>query len=140
MQSATLPSYHAAATQRRTTTTGKRVWVGRSASALAIAFLLFDASIKLAPIPAVTQAFAQLGFPIGLAPLIGTLAIACTLVYAVPRTAVLGAILLTGYLGGALAAQLRIQPGAFPLVFPFIIATLVWGGLLLRDSRVRALL
>jgi hypothetical protein len=66
--------------------------------------------------------------------------ITCTLLYIIPRTSVLGAILLTGYLGGAVASHLRVGSGAFPIVFPIIFGALVWGGLFLRDGRLRALI
>ena len=72
-----------------------------------------------------------------LAPTIGILALACTAVYAIPRSAVLGAVLLTGYLGGAIATQVRAGAGLFPIFFPLIIAALIWGGLFLRDDRLR---
>jgi len=105
-----------------------------------ILFLTFDAVIKLVKIPAVAEAFGRLGYPLSLASGIGVLALICTAVYAIPRTAALGAVLLTGYLGGAIATQVRIGAGAFSVVFPIIIAGLVWGGLFLRDSRLRAFL
>jgi hypothetical protein len=113
---------------------------GIAASALAVLFLLFDGGIKLVPIAPVVEAFGQLGWPVALAGTVGLLAIACTLLYAIPRTAPLGALLLTGYLGGAIATQVRIGAPAFSIVFPLIVAALVWGGLFLRDERVRALL
>jgi hypothetical protein len=105
-----------------------------------ILFLTFDAVVKLVKIAPVVDAFAQLGYPISLAPAIGVLALACTAVYAIPRTSVLGAVLLTGYLGGAIATQVRIGAGVFPVFFPLIIAALVWGGLYLREEKLRALL
>jgi hypothetical protein len=124
----------------RSAATSKRLWTGRIISAVPILFLTFDAVIKLVKIPAVAEAFGRLGYPLSLASGIGVLALICTAVYAIPRTAALGAVLLTGYLGGAIATQLRIGAGAFPVVFPIIIAGLVWGGLFLRDSRLRAFL
>jgi hypothetical protein len=118
----------------------KRLWVGRIISAVPVLFLTFDAVIKLMKVSAVAEAFGRLGFPLSLAPGIGILALICTAVYAVPRTAVLGAVLLTGYLGGAVATQVRASSGAFEVIFPIIIAALVWGGLFLRDDRLRAFL
>ena len=83
----------------------------------------------------------QLGYPVPLAPVIGTILLICVVLYAIPRTAPLGAILLTGYLGGAVASQLRIGMPLFTYTLaPTYLAALAWGGLYLRDSRVRALL
>ena len=115
------------------------LWVGRIMSALPILFLIFDAVIKVINIQPVIDASVQLGLPVGLAPSIGILLLVCLVVYLIPQTAVLGAILLTGYLGGAIAIQLRSGAGLFPLVFPLIIGALLWGGLFLRDHQLRAL-
>jgi len=135
---------HAAArlTQSATQTTShsKRIVAGRIISAVPILFMIFDGGIKLAKVAPVTEAFAQLGYPVSLAPTIGILALACTAVYAIPRSSVLGAVLLTGYLGGAIATQVRAGAGLFPIFFPIIIAGLVWGGLFLRDDRLRQFL
>jgi DoxX-like protein len=117
-----------------------RLWVGRIISAVPVLFLTLDAVIKLMKVPAVVEAFGRLGVPLSLAPGIGILALICTAVYVVPRTTVLGAVLLTGYLGGAVATQVRAQSGVFEVIFPIIIAALVWGGLFLRDDRLRAFL
>lgn len=108
------------------------VWTGRIATAIASLFLLFDASIHLATIPPVVEAFARLGVPIALSVTIGIVELVCLAAYVIPRTSFLGAVLLTGYLGGAVATQLRAGSSAFETVFPFIIGALVWGGLLLR--------
>jgi len=117
-----------------------RVWAGRVLSALAVAFLAFDAVIKFFVIPPVVQSFAQLGWPVHLAVTIGVLELACLAVYLVPRTALVGAVLLTGYLGGAIATHVRVgNPLVSHVLFPTYVAALVWGGLYLRDSRVRAL-
>jgi hypothetical protein len=124
----------------RATRGSKRLWIGRILTAVPILFLTFDAVIKLLRIPAVVEAFGRLGVPLSLAPGIAILALVCTAVYAVPRTAVLGAVLLTGYLGGAVATQVRAGSGAFEVIFPIIVAALVWGGLFLRDDRLRAFL
>ena len=125
---------------RSATPSAARRRTGIAASALAALFLLFDGGIKLVPIAPVVEAFGQLGWPVALAGTVGLLAIACTLLYAIPRTAPLGALLLTGYLGGAIATQVRIGAPAFSIAFPLIVAALVWGGLFLRDERVGALL
>lgn len=122
---------------------GKARRAGQVVSALVILFLLFDGAMKLIPIAPVTEAMAQLGYPASasLARGLGILTLGCTLLYAVPRTAVLGAILLTGYLGGAIATHLRVESPIFThLLFGFYLGLMVWGGLYLRDVRLRALL
>jgi hypothetical protein len=116
------------------------IWIGRSLSAFAILFLAFDTIIKVLNLAPAVQATTQLGYPAGLVVAIGILELACLAIYAIPRTAVLGALLLTGYLGGAIATQVRAESGLFSIVFPMFIGALVWGGLLLRDARVRALI
>jgi len=115
-------------------------WTGRILSGVGVAFMLFDSGLHLAKPAAVSAAFAQLGFPESQSVTIGVLALIGVVVYLTPRTAVLGAVLLTGYLGGAIAIQLRILAVPFNLVFPVIIASLFWGGLALRDRRVVHLL
>ncbi|MGH7503913.1 MAG: DoxX family protein [Longimicrobiales bacterium] len=118
----------------------RALWAGRIASAFAVLFLLFDSVIKLMQIDAVAESLAQLGYPVSIAFAIGALEFVCIAVYVVPRTSVLGAILLTGYLGGAVASHLRIGSPFFThTFFPFYIGLAVWGGLLLRDARLRAL-
>jgi hypothetical protein len=114
-----------------------RLWAGRVLSALVVLFLLFDGIIKVMKIAPVLQAFARLGYPENLAIGIGILLILCTVVYAIPRTAVLGAILLTAYLGGATATHVRAGE---PFYFPVLFGVLVWTGLFLREDRLRALL
>ena len=118
-----------------------RSWVGVTLTTLGAAFLIFDAVIKLIVIGPVVTAFGELGYPVSLAPLIGTVALACLAVYLVPRTSFLGALLLTGYLGGAVASHVRIGSPLFThILFPIYIALLIWGGLFLRDPRLRDLL
>jgi hypothetical protein len=117
-----------------------RLWAGRIIGALAILFLLFDAVIKVLQLAPATESFAQLGYPVGLTLGIGLLELACLAVYALPSTAPLGALLLTGYLGGAVATHVRAGSPLFSVVFPVIIGALLWGGLYLRDRRLRALL
>ncbi|HEV7673439.1 MAG TPA: DoxX family protein [Candidatus Angelobacter sp.] len=124
-------------------TSSKALWTGRILSGLVVLFLLVDAGFKLIkPLPApAVQAFGQLGYPVGLAAGIGILLLACVALYAVPRTSVLGAILLTGYLGGAVASHVRVgDPWFSHALFPVYVGLLVWGGLYLRDERVRALI
>ena len=116
----------------------KLVWVGRIISGLMIAFLLFDGGIKILKLPAAVEGTARLGYPTSVVQAIGVLALVCVLLYAIPRTSVLGAILLTGYLGGATATQVRVQDPWF--LFPVVLGMLVWAGLYFRDERLRALI
>ena len=120
---------------------GREIWTGRIMSGLAAAFLLLDGLMKLAqPAPVVEATVHQLGFPAGTILVMGILLLASTAVYMIPRTAVLGAILLTAYLGGAVAAQVRVGNPLFrETLFPVYIAALVWGGLYLRERRLRTL-
>jgi hypothetical protein len=119
----------------------KRLWAGRTMSGIAVLFLIFDGVTKLMVIAPVVEGMGKLGYPVPLAPVIGAIVLICVLLYVIPRTAPIGAILLTGFLGGAVASQLRI---GMPLLgytfFPIYVAVLAWGGLYLRDSRVRALI
>jgi hypothetical protein len=114
-----------------------QLWAGRVLSALAVLFLLFDAFGKFTMPAPVTQACVRLGFPVSLSPTLGVLLSLSTILYAIPRTAVLGAVLLAGYLGGAVAIQLRAGSPLFETVFPVIFGILVWAGILLRDSTLR---
>ncbi len=119
----------------------KRLWAGRILSALAVLFLLFDSIIKLMAIDPVVESFARLGYPPGLSRGIGALQLVCLAAYAVPRTASLGAVLLTGYLGGAVATHLRVGDPLFThVLFPTYLGVLLWGGLFLRDDRLRVLI
>ena len=114
---------------------------GFAMSALPVLFLLFDCVIKLLEIGPVLDSFTQLGYPVSLARGIGVLELACIALYVLPRTAVLGAIVLTGFLGGAIATHLRIGDPLFShVLFPVYVGLLVWGGLFLRDDTLRALL
>jgi len=118
-------------------------WTGRIVSGLVVAFLLVDGAIKLVPIAVVTETMAQLGWPASdtLARVLGVLTLAGTILYALPRTSMLGAILLTGYLGGAVATHVRVgSPLLSHTLFGVYIGLLVWGGLYLRDRRLRALI
>jgi DoxX-like family len=116
------------------------LWAGRVMSALPALFLLLDGVMKLVKPAPVVEATVGLGYPEGVIVGLGIVLTACTVLYAIPRTAVLGAVLLTGYLGGAVATHVRVGGGAFPVLFPVIFGVLLWGGLLLRDDRLRALL
>lgn len=125
-------------------TTKKMLWTGRILSGLAIAFLLFDGAIKFfmdkLP-PEALEAGAALQWPIEKMPLVGTILLICTFLYMIPRTSLIGAILLTGYLGGAIASHVRVSNPLFThTLFPIYIAVLVWLGLYLRDTKVRSVL
>jgi hypothetical protein len=115
-------------------------WAGYILSGLAIVFLLMDGIMKLFQPAPVVDSMALLGYPESLTFGIGILLLACVALYVFPRTAILGAILLTGYLGGAAASQVRIRADLFPIIFPVLMGVLVWGGLLLRDTRLRTLI
>ena len=101
---------------------------------------IFSASMKLIKPPGIEEGFNHLGYPMSLALGLGILELACTVVYVIPRTSVLGAILLTGYLGGAVATHVRAEDGWFTMSFPVILGALLWSGLYLRDARLRALI
>jgi len=115
------------------------LWAGRIISALPALFLLFDGIMKLVKPVFVVEATVQLGYPESVIIGLGALLIACTILYLIPRTAVLGAILLTGYLGGAVATHVRVGGPLFSIIFPVILGAMLWGGLYLRDERVRSL-
>jgi hypothetical protein len=115
-------------------------WAGRVVSALPALFLLVDAVMKLVKPAPVAEATLALGYPESVILGLGIVLLACTLLYLIPRTAVLGAILLTGYLGGAVATHVRVGDGTFSVVFPVILGAFLWAGLYLRDERVRSLL
>ncbi|QMW23227.1 DoxX family protein [Sandaracinobacteroides saxicola] len=119
------------------------MWTGRTLSGLVFAFMLFDSGIKLIPLDIVTETMSQIGWPTTpeLARLLGVLGLLSAALYAFPRTALMGAILLTGYLGGAIASQLRIGAPLFShVLFGVYLGIMVWGGLMLRNGRLRALL
>jgi hypothetical protein len=113
----------------------KRLWAGRITSGLAVSFLLFDSVLKLLRVAPVLEACARLGVPQNLVVGIGAILLVSVVVYAIPRTAVLGAILLTGYLGGAVFTQLRAGGPLFDTLFPIIFGILIWAGISLRDHR-----
>ena len=116
------------------------VWSGRTVSALAVSFLLFDAIIKILGIAPVVQSFSRLGYDPRVALTIGVLELVCIALYLVPRTSLGGAVLFTGFLGGAVATHLRVGDPLFThVLFPTYIAALLWLGLICRDERVRAL-
>lgn len=115
-------------------------WIGRVLTALAAMFLSMDGGMKVVRSAPSVEGTVALGFPENSVVGIGVLLLACVAVYLVPRTALLGAVLLTGYLGGAIAAHVRLGNPLFThTLFPLYVAAMVWGGLALRDTRVRAL-
>jgi hypothetical protein len=119
----------------------KPLVAGRVVSALVVLMLLADSFAKIMKATPVLTAQAELGFPDRLTASIGFVLFVCTCVYALPRTGILGAILLTGYLGGAVAVKLRIGDSLFgQVLFPVYIGVMVWGGLFLREGRLRALI
>ncbi len=140
MQSATQASEFAHSATQTAPFSKKRLWAGRIISALAVLFLLFDAITKLMKVAPVLEASARLGYPASLAVGIGSLLLACVVVYAIPGTSILGAILLTGYLGGAVAANVRVGDPLFETFFPVIFGVLIWAGIFLRDDRLRTLI
>ena len=117
-----------------------QLWTGRILSGVAVLFMLFDTVIHAMRPPAVVQGFAQLGFPLSAAIPLSIIELIGIVLYVIPRTSVFGAILLTGYLGGAVAVQVRIgAPLVSNALFPVYVALFLWGGLYLRDNQVRAL-
>jgi hypothetical protein len=119
------------------------LWTGRVLSGLIILFMIFDGVIKLPPLEVVTQTMVPLGWPadVNVARLLGVIGLISTALYALPRTSVLGAILLTGYLGGAIATNMRVGSPLFShTLFSVYLGIILWGGLYLRDPRVRALI
>jgi hypothetical protein len=118
-----------------------KLWTARIFSGIAVLFLLFDSTIHILKPAPVVEGFAKLGFPISTSVTLGVIELACVVLYVIPRTSVFGAILLTGYLGGAIATQVRVGAPMFSTtLFPIYVALLIWGALYLRDDRVRALI
>jgi DoxX-like family len=121
-------------------TSGKSIWAGRMITGLIAAFLVFDAVIHLLKPAPVVEAFAKLNFPLRFAVPVGITELVGILLYLIPQTSVLGAIFLTGYLGGAIAIQLPTgNPFFGEVLFPVYIAVFLWGGIYLRDEKLRAL-
>ena len=119
----------------------RALWTGRVLSGLAVAFLIFDSVGKLLGVQPVIDGTRQLGYPPEIVFKLGVTLVLCVMTYLVPRTSVLGAVLLTGYLGGAVATHVRVVNPLFThVLFPTYIAALLWGGLMLRDARLQAFL
>jgi hypothetical protein len=117
-----------------------QLWSGRALSAFAVLFLLFDVTLHLLRPPFVIEGTKQVGFPVNAILTLGIIELVCLILYVFPRTAVLGAILWTGYLGGAVATHVRAGDPLFShILFPTYVALFLWGGLWLRDQRLRAL-
>jgi hypothetical protein len=117
------------------------LWTGRVMSGLVIVFLLLDGAMKLVPLDVVLTTSEQMGIPGSLARPLGVITLLCTMLYAFPRTSILGAILLTGYMGGAIASHLRLgDPLLTHTLFGLYLGLLAWGGLYLRSPRLRALI
>ena len=128
-------------TQTDLQTSKSTIWIGRIVSGLPALFLLVDGAMKLVKPAVVVQATTKLGYSESLIVPIGIILILCTLLYLIPTTSVLGAILLTAYLGGAVATHVRAaEGGVFPIIFPIIFGALLWIGLYLNDTRLRALI
>jgi hypothetical protein len=121
-------------------TGGAGIWSGRVLSGLVSAFLLFDGTMKLFKPVVVVKTTVELGYPESSIVGIGLVLLVSTFLYIIPRTSVLGAILLTGYLGGAVATHVRVSAPLFNIIFPIVFGAIIWGGLWLRDERVRQML
>jgi hypothetical protein len=119
----------------------RAIWTGRVLSGIALAFMTWDASFKVLEHPLAVQGTIDLGYPAAALFGIGLVELICVALYAIPRVAPIGAILLTGYLGGAIATHVRLDNPLFShVLFPIYVAAFIWGGLWLRDQRVRGLL
>ena len=117
------------------------LWTGRVLSILVVLFLVMDSAMKLLDLQVVKTATTQLGWPVALDRLIGGIELVCLVLYAIPRTSILGAILLTGLLGGAIASHLRQGDPLFShVLFGVYVGLMAWGGLYLRDDKLRALI
>jgi hypothetical protein len=123
--------------ESRSASVKRMIWTGRVISGLVILFLLFDGSMKALRLDPAVETTVELGYPDRVVLWIGLALVVFTIIYAIPRTAIFGAILLTGFLGGAIATQVRVENLWF--LFPLVLVVLVWTGLSLRDVRLRAL-
>lgn len=129
-----MPAATAATHTTRTTS-----WLSLGLIGIVVLFLAFDGAIHIVKPQPVVDAFAQLGYPLSMSATLGVLELIFVVLYALPGTAPVGALLLTAYLGGATATQVRVQPGWFPIVFPSLLGLMLWSGLALRNPRVVAL-
>jgi hypothetical protein len=127
--------------QTTTEISSKARWAGRILSGIAVLFLLWDATMKVMQVPMAVEGTVKLGYPAGVLLPLGIIQLICLALYLIPRTSVLGAILWTGYLGGAVATHVRMGDPLFShILFPTYVAALLWGGLWLRDATLRMLL
>jgi DoxX-like family len=126
---------------RMVTASRSMLWIGWIMSGIVVLFLLFDGITKLIMIDPVVDATIRIGFPLDVIRPLGIVCLACAILYAIPRTAILGAILLTGFLGGAVASKVRLEDPLFSQVlFGVYVGVLAWAGLYLRDGRLRSLI
>ena len=123
----------------QTSISKSNLWAGRIISGLPALFLLWDGAMKLAKVSFVVEATRSLGYPESTIIPLGVVLIVCTILYLIPATSVLGAILLTGYLGGAVATHVRIGESLFSVIFAIVFGVLLWLGLYLREPQLRAL-
>ena len=124
-----------------TRSSSKALWTGRVLTTVAVLFLTMDTVMKLLVVPAAVAGTKQLGYPASAIFPLGVVSLICLVLYLIPRTSVLGAILWTGYLGGAVATHVRVGDPLFShILFPVYIALMLWGGLWFRDARLRALI
>ena len=119
---------------------GTRIWIGRILSGIVSAFLLFDGGMKLFKPAFVVKATLELGYAESTIVGIGVVLVLSTLLYLIPRTAIFGAVLLSAYLGGAVATNIRVSAPLFNILFPVVFGCLIWVGLYLRDRRMRVIL
>jgi hypothetical protein len=133
METIPMPTTHASISN-------KQLWAGRILSGLPAAFMVLDGGMKLFKPAPVVKATLQLGYAESVIVGLGIVLLASTLLYLIPRTALLGAVLLTGYLGGAVASNVRAGQPLFNIIFPIVFGALLWGGLWFRDQRLRELL
>jgi hypothetical protein len=141
MQMTAHPTAYTAASPAVCARSLNRPRAGRILSWFAVLFLLFDSAGKLLQVQPVIDGTIQLGYPRDIVFPLGVILLSCVIVYVIPRTSVLGAVLLTGYLGGAIATHVRVESPLFShVLFPTYVAAFVWGGLVLREERLRALL
>jgi len=119
---------------------GTRIWIGRILSGIVSAFLLFDGAMKLFKPAFVVKATVELGYPESAIIGIGVVLVLSTLLYLIPRTAIFGAVLLSAYLGGAVATHVRVSAPWFNILFPVVFGCVIWVGLYLRDRRLRSIL
>ena len=116
------------------------LWTGRILTALGALFMVMDAVTHILKPAPVVEAFAHLGYPLATAIPLGVTVLICVAIYLIPQTAFLGALLLTAYLGGAVASHVRVSDPVFDTCFPAIVAVFLWGGLFARDARIRTIM